>query len=343
MLHLKSMCFMSSIFVFTLLNHVSVAWVATLHWCPFQRPASSVKKWEGETTGKTWIGLITRGVIHANVMIRSVLDCPSTVCQTKIPKALAAPVKDMLIQSQPSFPNFQDNSLHGYPCSHALPSNANRSLKSPKSSKSGALALSAARPIRQGIGWLDEVANILGCFITFRSSIMKGGTEATRFIQRVGLQGLLECNDHRRLSTMATELMGLWVCFQVSKHHSHYCSIILRLQLGNLKRLWSERLWSKSLLFKNPKVLKVHKPRKIPKDPSLSNMFQPSLVYRSTRSEASFAENPENQEAVETASWAARETGNQAFHRNIREKMGISYGYSGMQPMKETISWWCNV
>jgi hypothetical protein len=60
-----------------------------------------------------------------------------------------------------------------------------------------------------------------------------------------------------------------WVFEFVSKFQSITHVIVLRLQLGNLKRLWS-----KSVLFKNPKVLKIHKPWKILKDPSLSNMFQ---------------------------------------------------------------------
>lgn len=165
---------------------------------------------------------------------------------------------------------------------------------------------------------LDELGNILGCFITFRSSIR--GERKPRVLSKVWVYNVywnaITTPDFRRWQE------SWWVFEFVSKFQSITHVIVLRVQLGNLKRLWS-----KSVLFKNPEVLKIQKPWKILKDPSLSNMFQLFFWYilrypvdaawrstSSTSGEATFAENPENQENVETASWAARETGNQPCH-----------------------------
>lgn len=272
MLYLNSICFMCSIYAFfTVLNHSSVAWVATLRWSPFQRPASSVKKREGETAGKAWIELITRGLINANDMIRSALDCPSTVCHIEDPQSIDCSSKghvDMVSTKLSEFSAQFPPRIYLRPCA----AGANRSLKSQKSSEFGTLALSAARPNqwrshRQGIGWMNWGTSwdVLLHLDTFRSSFRV--ERKPLVLSKVWVYNVywnaITTPDFRRWQ------QSWWVFEFVSKFQGITHVIVLRLQLGNLKRLWS-----KSVLFKNPKVLKIHKPWKILKDPSLSNMFQ---------------------------------------------------------------------
>lgn len=92
-------------------------------------------------------------------MIRSALDCPSTVRHIEDPKSIDCSSKghvDMVSTKLSDFSAQFPPRIYLRPCA----AGANRSLKSHKSSESGTLALSAARPNqwrshRQGIGWMN--------------------------------------------------------------------------------------------------------------------------------------------------------------------------------------------